>query len=401
MRSKRGALVLLVMLVAGTGVLVAPVGAVPTTSAAPESGSSDWRQVSVGAITTCGVRTTGRLYCWGYGQGGELGDGGTSDQAVPTEVAGGFSTWRSVSVGAQHACAIRAPGRLYCWGDNVTGVLGNGTLDDASVPRLVAGGFTDWTSVSAGNNSTCGRRANGRLYCWGRDATGQLGNGPVQGDRTTPGLVAGGFTNWTSVSTGTQFACGRRAPGRLYCWGYNGLGQLGIGSQTDQQSPVLVQGGFTDWSQVSAGGVHACGIRQSGQLRCWGRGDEGQRGDSTTTSVQTTPVVIAGFGWTQVEAGSLHTCGRRGTGVDAGRLYCWGESQYGQLGAGNFGPAPVPAPAEVAGGATDWHSVSAGSRSSCARTRSGRLFCWGDGLYGKLGNGGNGTTDDPSEVFAP
>jgi alpha-tubulin suppressor-like RCC1 family protein len=385
------------------GMLVLPLaGASASVSAqpAPESGSSDWLQVSVGAITTCGIRTTGRLYCWGYGEGGELGDGGTSSQEVPTEVAGGGTNWRSVSVGAQHACAIKAPGRLYCWGNDFYGPLGDGMAGGSrNVPTLVVGGFTDWTSVSTGRSFTCGRRANGRVYCWGRDLQGQLGTGPGLGDRSNPGLVAGGFTNWTSVDAGDYFACGRRANGRLYCWGENAYGQLGNGNQTaDQQTPSLVQGGITDWASVSAGGSHTCGIRQGGQLLCWGDGEEGQRGGGDTTQAQTTPLVVSDFRWSQVSAGTSHTCGRRTNG----RLYCWGQSLEGQLGSGTFGPAPVETTTvQVSGGATDWQSVSAGYRNTCARTRSGRLYCWGYDLYGQLGNGDASTDDDPSEVFAP
>jgi alpha-tubulin suppressor-like RCC1 family protein len=400
-RSKRGLSIALGLLLLGVGVSVDPASATPAGRAAspvPESGSSDWRQVSAGAITTCGVRTSGRLYCWGYGQGGELGDGGSSDQSVPTEVAGGETTWRSVSVGSGHACAIRAPGRLYCWGNNFYGPLGVGTAGGSrNVPTLVRGGFTDWTSVSAGQSSTCGRRAIGRLYCWGRDDKGQLGTGPGQGDRSTPGLVAGGITDWTSVDVGYDAACGRRAIGRLYCWGSNRFGNLGNGTGSGRQSPTLVAGGFTDWTMVSAGDDHACGLRANGQLRCWGGGAQGQRGDGTTSPTRLTPVLVNGTGWTQVTAGFFHTCARRSTG----RLYCWGDNQNVQLGIGPSGSATRPTPTQVAGGATDWQGVSAGYRSSCARTRSGRLFCWGLDFAGALGNGSAGSDNSPSEVYAP
>ena len=108
-------------------------------------------------------------------------------------------------------------------------------------------------------------------------------------------------------------------------------------------------------------------------------------------------MVVGGTGWTQVAAGNVHTCGRHSTG----RLYCWGFNQEGQVGIGAYSPLVVPAPAQVAGSATDWNSVASGLRSSCARTRSGRLFCWGNDQYGTLGHGNEGSVPDPSEVYAP
>jgi alpha-tubulin suppressor-like RCC1 family protein len=106
---------------------------------------------------------------------------------------------------------------------------------------LVAGGFTNWTSVTAGLDHSCGRRANGRLYCWGKDLDGQVGRAGGSGDRSTPGEVAGGATTWTAVSAGQLHTCARRSNRRLWCWGYNSSGQLGIGSTgTPRQTPVEV-----------------------------------------------------------------------------------------------------------------------------------------------------------------
>jgi alpha-tubulin suppressor-like RCC1 family protein len=108
-------------------------------------------------------------------------------------------------------------------------------------------------------------------------------------------------------------------------------------------------------------------------------------------------VLVSGGGWTHVGAGLDHTCGRRSTG----RLYCWGSHEWGQLGTGPPAGTTVPVPAQVTGGATDWSSVAVGGESTCARTRSGRLFCWGLDTFGELGNGDAGSDDSPSEVYAP
>ena len=162
-----------------TLVLVVAVSAVAavTTTASGEVGSSDWRMLSGGDIHTCGIRTSGELYCWGGNPQGQLGDGTTDPRATPTKVAGSFTDWVSVSAGGYRTCALRANRRLYCWGNNSGGSLGVGDQDVRYVPTEVAGGFTNWTSVDLGTAHVCGRRSTGRLYCWGSNPLGALGVG--------------------------------------------------------------------------------------------------------------------------------------------------------------------------------------------------------------------------------
>ncbi len=154
----------------------------------------------------------------------------------PTLVAGGATNWIRVDTGDYHTCAIRTTGRLYCWGTDFAGQLGDGgTNADQTTPTLVAGGATNWTTVTAGLSHTCARRATGRLYCWGHDESGQLGTSGPNADRTTPAPVAGSATNWTALTTGDDHTCARRATGRLYCWGSDESGQLG--DQRPQREP--------------------------------------------------------------------------------------------------------------------------------------------------------------------
>src|SRR5262245_44966447 len=206
-------------------VVVGVLTAVPASSAADpagpvEFGSSDWVQVSAGTHHACGIRTTGRLYCWGSDNFGQLGNGApTALQPTPIQVAGGATNWTQVSAGGLHTCARRSTGRLFCWGFDGFGQLGNGpTAGEQPTPVQVAGGFTDWTQVSAGSVHTCGRRSTGRLYCWGSDTFGQLGDGGTDADQPAPTLVAGGATNWTNVSAGGQHTCALRSTRRLWCW---------------------------------------------------------------------------------------------------------------------------------------------------------------------------------------
>jgi alpha-tubulin suppressor-like RCC1 family protein len=117
----------------------------------------------------------------------------------PTYAASG---WTSVTSGDDHTCGIRV-GRIYCWGDDTYGQLGDGAAGGSrATPAPIASAATDWTSVSAGNYHTCAVRA-GRVACWGRDNNGQLGDGTVNDtSEATPGLIASGATDWKSVTAG-------------------------------------------------------------------------------------------------------------------------------------------------------------------------------------------------------
>ena len=125
-------------------------------------------------------------------------------------------------------------------------------------PSFAASG---WTSLSSGGDHTCGIRG-GRIYCWGADFYGQLGDGTAGGIRAVPAPIASSATDWTSVSAGKFHTCAIRV-GRIACWGYDASGQLGDGTAGDAPDPTpnLIASGATDWKSLSAGAYHTCAIR--------------------------------------------------------------------------------------------------------------------------------------------
>ncbi len=381
-------LVVLVLLTAGG---VEPVGATnqqASSTRVARAATADWKQVSAGAVHTCGIRTSGRLYCWGDDDFSQLGNGGANtDVGSPVEVAGNHTDWVTVSAGGFFTCARRSSGRLYCWGADGFGAVGNGAPNaNVSTPVEVSGNRTDWRQLSAGHDHVCAKRSSGQLFCWGNDGTGAVGNGPGTQSQSSPVQVAGGFTNWASVSAGFQFTCARRTTGRLYCWGYDGDGQQGSGPGVQLHfAPAEVAGGATDWATVSAGGTHACARRTTGRLYCWGSDNHGQVGNGGANTGQQSPVQVTGnlTDWRQVSLGDRTTCARRGNG----RLYCWGFDNTGQAGNG-LPNADLTSPVEVAGNATDWAAVDGGFLHMCAKRTTGFLYCWGYDSDGQLGDGG-------------
>lgn len=245
--------------------------------------STDWRSVSAGAGHSCGIRSDSSLWCWGGNPHGELGNNTDAGGLTPGLVDAGTPHWASVSAGGGHTCGTRTDGTLWCWGFNFDGQLGQGTRADKSFPEQVGTGI-DWVSVSAGGSHTCATQSDGSLWCWGDNSYGQLGNG-TGADNGSPGQVDGG-SDWTSVSAGDRHTCGTRSNGTLWCWGNGADGALGNGTSglnVVRTTPVQVSGGATDWASVSGGGSHSCATRTDQTLWCWGANWFGQLGDHSQT----------------------------------------------------------------------------------------------------------------------
>jgi alpha-tubulin suppressor-like RCC1 family protein len=349
------------------------------------AGTTGWRSVATGYEHTCAITTAGQLFCWGSDGVGQLGDGtDLVNQPTPVAVEPNITDWRSVSAGGNHTCATRQSGRLYCWGADTWGALG----DDAPLqfqpsPVEVAGGRTDWASVAAGGSHTCARRTDDVVHCWGHDDFGQVGDGAGATDRPTPVRITG---RWTSVTAGLWTTCGRARSGRLFCWGRDLEGQLGNGRPAQSRAqPSEVAGDRTDWAPkatAAAGGVHAC-ARRDGRLHCWGTNVSGPLGIGPGDGVRHQPTAVATLAtdWTSVGAGQAHTCARRAVG----RVLCWGLDHEGQLGD-DATTTTRRLPVVVAGGHQDWLGVSVGWEHTCGRRDGGTLWCWGSDDSGQLGD---------------
>ncbi len=210
-----------------------PVGSADRSSPVRVAPSMAFADVSCGQGHTCAVTTSGALLCWGRNTEGELGlgDGVPGQLRAPTEVSG---RWSSVAAGQSHTCAIRDDGDLYCWGDDFdadghAGPLGLEGTAVHTLPTLVDGGG-DWVALSTDTFHTCGVRADGSLWCWGRNAEGQGGLGDRTARADAPRRV-GSEHVWAEVAVGRFTTCARTRDGRLFCAGDNRDGQLGLGDR--------------------------------------------------------------------------------------------------------------------------------------------------------------------------
>jgi alpha-tubulin suppressor-like RCC1 family protein len=393
------------------------------------AGETTFTQIDVGFAHTCGLTGQGVPYCWGRDDDGELGNGGASldtDAPSPVDTAPlGGKVFKRLVAATYHTCGLTADGDVYCWGDDSAGQVGDGGVStDSQVPAPIdltpVTGEKAFIELEANALHVCGITGEGVSYCWGRDADGQLGDGPGSPDdcagtpcSQSPLLVdtapVTSEKSYVQLTAGSSYACGLTGDGEAYCWGANYYGALGDGGVVPQtQSAVAVDvstiTGETSFYQLAAGSYHTCGLTAEGVAYCWGSDEYGQLGDGVAPNddcdgnpCMLSPVAVDTSGmvgdtaFVKLEAGSGHTCGLTAEGV----AYCWGRDTWGQLGDGLFDSSthsPVPVDVSPIGGDKSFVLVTAGYSHSCGITVEGLVYCWGDDWRGQLGSGGASTS---------
>lgn len=341
-----------------------------------------------GAAHTCAIDPASAAYCWGTNTQGALGDGTYASRLAPVAVTSALS-FRVLAAGS-HTCGLLGSGVAYCWGLNSDGQVGDGSVGgNPNVPRRVAGTVT-FQSIVAGNAHTCALTSTGRAYCWGDNSAGALGDGTFT-DRSTPTPVATSLVFQSISAAGGFHTCAVTAAGAAYCWGANGEGQLGDGTQTNRNVPVPVSGGRT-FSAIFAG-YHTCAVTSAGAAFCWGGNASGQTGDGTTTR-RPSPVAVSGaLVFRDLAIGIGHTCGVTTTGV----AWCWGLNDRGQLGNGTLANRSTPG---VAAPGLRFKAMAA-SRHTCGVTVASGAYCWGENSAGSLGTGNSFSSASPVPVARP
>lgn len=349
------------------------------------------------------IKTDGTLWAWGYNDPtwgfGVYGDGTTISRSSPVQI--GTSTWNmiarsvsntygiksdgtawgwgsqisryvspvlvsSISIGDgygsggwyRNGSVIDTNGKLYKYGGNYYGQLGNNTTIDST--EFIKIGDSSWSMVSSGRDSTMAIKADGTLWGWGDYTSIGVGT-PYYVYRSSPVQV--GSSTWSKVAAGhAGTALGIKSDGTLWSWGSadNGiLGQASGNFQFAAYSPVSVAT-TGSWSQISVGTAHALAINDNGKLFAWGDGQYG-----ATTHRYTHPT-----SWNQVTASQMHNAA---IAFD-GSLWTWGDNSYGQLGLGDT-KARVAWPTKV--GNSSWSQVAANQFVTAAIRADGTLWAWG------------------------
>lgn len=300
----------------------------------------------------CGLRFDGAVDCWGGLVDACCGQPvPRATVAVPTRVASAIR-FSHISLGALAMCGLDASHRAFCWGDESNGALGNGVDSGTSVPPVtpLAGGHV-FASLSEGVFGGCGLDGTGQAWCWGANIFGELGTGDESSltVASTPVAVSGGL-RFAQLSVGAAYACGVTTTGTTVCWGNNIGAALGDGTMTGRSSPTPVMGAH--FVTVFAGAKndivdHTCALDATGAASCWGTNESGQLGGPSTEvcnfgnglSCSTSPVAVGGgLTFTTLALGNSHTCGM----VADGHVYCWGRNDEGELGDGTTTTSMAP-----------------------------------------------------------
>ncbi len=412
--------------------------------------------IAVGNFHVCAVSTTSRIYCWGLNDAGQLGKGTNRNTTAPTtavSVSGDTSALanpmvvRQVTGSRSAVCAVTMAQDVYCWGHQW------GSIETSTLPKLStikanagAGGPLSLAYLAVAEDHGCLIQVSGISNCTGNNDIGQLGNvaaGPPFGSPSSGTWpYVDGQRPFSNIVLGTSFTCGfhrlgaETAPDSSQiplCWGDGSMGQRGdsstlnsIAAPKNASTPLhikvksLAAGIVFDSLSLAVGDKHACAVvaatspAGAGDAYCWGANAYGQLGrDSTGTgnaardSVAAKVKVTGGVSFVRLFAGKYHTCGLTATGV----AYCWGRSDYGQLGNGVVLPFNTGTSTPVAvGGGLAFRNLSLGELFTCGVTGTpgtyvgpspnpGTVYCWGDNSFGQVGNGLSSNGNVP--VLAP
>jgi len=353
----------------------------------PTANTSDPSRYNLGSSHSCLVERSGQAKCWGANTYGQIGDATTTGRPLPTNVTG-LTTALEIDVGLEHTCALLVTGQVRCWGRNATGQLGTAMTSnfesspvtvDADVDGTQA--LIDVVQIAVGDNHACALRSDGKVFCWGENARGQLGTGN-RSNRSY--AVETNVVDAVEVVAGQAHTCALKSNGAVQCWGDNSYGQLGNGTIADDSILPVNVSVIDSATSLGTSRLHLCAALADGTARCWGRNENGEVGSGATSEPVRTPTLVEGLSAVrEIGGGDGFTCARLGDGTSR----CWGAGQGNRLGNGNnarqLSPQLVTIPVGVAGVT----QTAIDFEHGCALLADGTGACWGRNTDGQLGNG--------------
>lgn len=314
---------------------------------------SNWATVSSGLFNSAAITTDGKLYMWGYNEFGAIGNNNPLIYPSSPVQVGALTNWSKVVAAGYHTIALKTNGTLWSWGYSASGQLGLSNTTYYSSPKQV-GSLTDWLQISGGQYTNGAVKTDGSLWMWGRNQNGQQGISSATDPITSPRQVTSSY-DWASIDIGSQgnTAVAIKTNGTLWAWGLNTVGQVGDGTTTTRQSPVQI-GALTNWARAVMGASGCVAVKTDGTLWVWG----GSYIDAVTVS---SPVQVGTLtNW-------LYVAGGRYSGYGAiktdGTLWTWGAGNQGQL--GHSDTVARSSPTQV-GSDTYWGSISIGHQAMLA-----------------------------------
>ena len=368
-------------------------------------------QISGGLMHTVAIDKEGKVYTWGNNEYGQLGDGMITNSALPICISDKENELKGkrmvdISAGYGHTVALDEERKVYTWGYNEFGQLGYVTEDNSTEPICISNKENELKgkkiiSISAGEAHTVAIDEEGKVYTWGNNEVGQLGDGTTT-NSVLPICISDKENELkgkriVDISAGYGHTVAIDEEGKAYAWGYNEFGQLGDGTTTNSVLPICISNKENELKgkkiiSISAGGVHTVAIDEEGKVYTWGNNEVGQLGDGTTTN-SVLPICISdkenelkGKRIVDISAGYGHT-----VAIDEeGKVCTWGYNKDGQLGDGTTTNSVLPIcisdkDNELKG--KKIINISAGVVHTVALDEEGKVYTWGDNEVGQLGDG--------------
>lgn len=355
--------------------------------------------IAVGHRHSCTIQN-GPLLCWGSNEFGQLGRDRDSaiaqGQPVPLP---GDRRWKGIALGAVHSCGLVEDGEMRCWGRNNQGQLGRSGQQETHRPlpvRFDAEAVDDpdaaVADIAAGANHTCARFSNGKVFCWGDNRSGQLGVDPAELAYTEePRRFGDRDLRFSQVFTGTETTCALRAsdpddtgPSPLFCAGRNAEAQLG--RLEEDRPPDFEPAPANALSDAifagGAGSTHACILTDRDVVSCWGSPQEGRLGLKNPLDGAPRPIADDVSIPGLVTALSVGIAGTCAI-TNLGTTHCWGNNRDGQLGLRELEVAVRPTRLEASYPVA---AIAIGPTHSCALSESGKVYCTGSNDVGQLGD---------------
>jgi hypothetical protein len=336
-----------------------------------------------GAVS-CAVLSDSTARCWGFvydsiDAAGNL-TGHVHERPLPVV---GLSGATNIAMGEKHMCAL-VGGSVWCWGSNASGQLGTGSKVSSLSPTLVPG-LEKIVQISLGKYHSCALSGDGTVYCWGSNARGQIGDGSTTGHLEP--MAVPGLPRMVQIGAGSQSTCGLTEQGTVLCWG---AVHIGDGTDSDRPSPTAVSGlsnitklfrfsnscwtvyvGPPPYNGIPVCGDGGCALSASGNLWCWG---------TLGHYVYSSPTVCSDLAGVVDLAAWLNS---RCAILADSSLWCWGDNILGQLGIGPSYTFDIAPTRTIPEGVV---KVAMAEHHGCALLRDGSVSCWGSNSRGEVGS---------------
>jgi alpha-tubulin suppressor-like RCC1 family protein len=345
--------------------------------------------VAAGASHTLVATPDGVVYAWGANSNGQLGDGTTTSPRTTPTLIQGLTGIIQLAAGSSHSVALRADGTVWSFGYNGSGQLGDGTNNQKTSPARITT-LNGVVAIAAGDSHSLALTSDGRVWTWGANGSGQLGQGSTT-QILVPTMISG-LTGVIAIAAGSSHTLAVKGDGTVWAFGANGSGQLGDGTTNQHRSPVQMTGVSTG-SAVSGGSSHSLIRLTDGTVLAAGSNNGGQLGDGTTTP-RWTPVAVANL----TNVSLIEAAGSQSYAVlTDGTLWAWGANGNGQLGDGTTNSHSW---AQLVAGPVGVTQVASGSTHAVAVTSDGVVWTWGGNGSGQLGDGSTMQRLTPDTISA-